>query len=598
MGRPCDFGRNVVESNLRIVAQEIELPGATPLRVRGLAFSPTGALALLGRGEATIALFDLASRRRVAEHRLPLAAGEQPDSPLAFAGEAGRFLLANYRDGEREPALWVSDLEEGRCWRVGAAALRLTRAGDGSVWGISGEAAAAFVQPGALFRYRPGAEQVEAHPEAGRVGLFTEAAGQPGCLFVLQPERIVLYDYERRAERTSVPLLAMPLGATLDTRRGIAWHPFGGGSLLGCFVQAGGEIAPIVLADQFKRPDRGFFCLPESGWVAGVSEDGMVCVFDPFSQRVFRVPGPSPASGAVALAPDEDAWYGAGEKLTKYALVAGEAGREATFRQGQAEDGSGDLRLTLTHESMHLMLRLADDPRSWAECMIPETVDPRYEGEPARPPRMNWDRDMSGLRWQRAADGWWELREEHEDVAYLSRLRLAPAGRRLEAEITVFNRGVRDWGSVHLTPCVGLAGDMLDLPHRRTFVAARDGELTPLAPLVAEFPYVAASVRGSHTYPENPLRPAAFRFFDLGLAENVIVVRARHGRHSLVTAFDQVEALSALFVPCVHCEIRTGQVPAGGQVIVRGFVGWVPGDEHAAYAEFHDWRKALDRSTT
>jgi hypothetical protein len=134
---------------------------------------------------------------------------------------------------------------------------------------------------------------------------------------------------------------------------------------------------------------------------------------------------------------------------------------------------------------------------------------------------------------------------------------------------------------------------MIDLRHRRTYVVDSGGRLALLGPLVDEHPYIAASV-GGRPAQFKPVGSPAMRFADLKLGDGVIIVRACDGRRSILTAYERVDVVAAMFVPCIHSETYVEKVPAGGSATVRGLVAVVPGDEQAAYDYYREWRRGLE----
>jgi hypothetical protein len=280
--------------------------------------------------------------------------------------------------------------------------------------------------------------------------------------------------------------------------------------------------------------------------------------------------------------------------LTRHEIEGGAAAVEAALAASQAEDRRGSLRLSLYHESMRMLLRRDDDPALALEVMCPEAVDPRPANYTPAPPRFAWNRSLQDTTWERDGD-WWALREDQADFGYRGRVRLNDDGARLDMELTAYNHGEAELPAVRFTPCAGLGGNLVDIQHRRTFVVDATGALTRLGPLVEEYPYVGASVRGAPRLAPTPNRPRASRLLDLDLGDNVIIVRALDGRGAVVMGFEQAYEIGAWYVPCVHCEAYVGPVPAGEARTVRGFVAWLPGDEKAAYAYYREWKRQIGR---
>lgn len=251
--------------------------------------------------------------------------------PAAFAGQDGRYFLANHSEGL--PALWVTDTQTDRHWRVGPAAIQLVTMSDGSVWGTAGPSPGCYkfdprtcwlpswvAKDGPLFRYRPGAQQVEEIRRFRKAGPIAPAPDGEGCLLVNEGRTCTLYDGERDAVLACFSLPAAAVSAACDAQRGVAYLLLEGGSLYAIHRGMGENLAaPTRVADGISA-ERGLFVLPKSGRVLGVSGDGTVMIYDPAQGGVSKSVGAAPLPAGPAVDPLEDAWYYADAEVMRYTL--------------------------------------------------------------------------------------------------------------------------------------------------------------------------------------------------------------------------------------------------------------------------------------
>jgi hypothetical protein len=249
--------------------------------------------------------------------------------PAAFAGQDGRYLLANH--SEALSSLWVTDTATRRHWRVGDAALQLVACGDGSVWGTSGRNPSAYRfdaercwipawqgRPGPLFQYRPGAKGVDPHGEVGPVGPLC-ATSEPGVLCIGRGNEVIWYDSRTRAVVAASDLPAPAQQAVGDPAGGVAYLLLSDGHLLRCTGTKADGATIEPLAAGFGAA-RGLFLLSASRRVVGVAQDGTVSVYDPHTGHVSRAEGPPPPPAGPAVDAVEDAWYYAHRAVTRFAL--------------------------------------------------------------------------------------------------------------------------------------------------------------------------------------------------------------------------------------------------------------------------------------
>lgn len=253
--------------------------------------------------------------------------------PAVFAGEQGRYLLANHGENVEVSKLWVTDVETNRHWRVGPSVLQLVRFKDGTVWGTLGAnppwlhfdesicwTPAWQSRPGTLFRYKAGAEQVEIYEAAGEVGALAELPGGSGQLVFGFENKLCVYD-TNHYQVTDVTTLPSPiLAVTADYRGQQVWVVLEDGAVWGCEAATEEEITATQRAKGFGSVNRGCFVLPQSGYLIGVGSDGLVSVFDPATGSVSTIPGPVPLPAGPAVDPVEDAWYSVDRRVVKYWL--------------------------------------------------------------------------------------------------------------------------------------------------------------------------------------------------------------------------------------------------------------------------------------
>ena len=260
--------------------------------------------------------------------------------PAAFAGTDGRWLLANHSEGM--PALWVTDTQTNRHWRIGAAAIQLVAFRDGTVWGTAGPnpPSIAFdpsrcwiagwqARPGPLFRYCPGAKAVDTIASLGEVGPLVEAPGRKGRVLAAKPGAIWVYDPQADQVLQKLPLRADVVAAAGAGTQDIVYLLLRDGTLLDVRWQDAQDIAISPVGTEFGSAERSFFVLSRSGRVVGVGLDGSLTIFDPGSKRLARVKAGVPPPAGPAVDPDEDAWYFADRRVTRYRLDG-----DATIRSG------------------------------------------------------------------------------------------------------------------------------------------------------------------------------------------------------------------------------------------------------------------------
>jgi len=253
--------------------------------------------------------------------------------PAAFAGQDSRYFLANH--GEAMPKLWATDIKTGLHWQVGDSVIQLVRFRDGTVWGTQGPNPASIhfdpqqcwisawaSKAGILFRYRPGAKEVETFPEAGPVGPIAQAPDRKGCLFLGTGETLRLYDPAKRQVISERRFPAAIVAATADFRHRTVYIVLSEGSLLSCSDAKEGSIITSRRGSDFGPADRGCFVLPQSGWLVGIASDGTVSIFDHEKGTVNKIKGPPPLPAGPAVDPDENAWYFADRKVVRYSVAS------------------------------------------------------------------------------------------------------------------------------------------------------------------------------------------------------------------------------------------------------------------------------------
>ena len=251
--------------------------------------------------------------------------------PAAFAGEDGRHLVCNHSEGM--PSLWVTDTKTNEHWRIGDCAVQLVAVKDGSVWGTTGRnppdvkfsANSCWTpgwqaEPGVLFRYQPKGKTVERFEGLGRVGIVVEAPGG-GRLLAAQDNRLLILDAGGARQLGKLDLKAKVLAGAADREATVAYLVLADGSLQVCQAAQGGSFELREVARAFGPVDRGFFVLPKGKCAVGVAGNGPVTVYDPSSGKVQTLAAPPPPPAGPAVDPVEDAWYYAGETVTKYVLA-------------------------------------------------------------------------------------------------------------------------------------------------------------------------------------------------------------------------------------------------------------------------------------
>jgi hypothetical protein len=310
-----------------------------PVECRCLAASPTGRLGTDTYDCGFVFTRDLRTGEVTDHGRVWLDDHRCNYGPAAFAGDDGRYFLANH--GETWPRLWVTDLRTNRHWPVGEAATQLVRFSDGTIWGVEGPnpPAVAFLpgqcwtpewrnRAGAVFRYQPGSEAVERFPEIIAQGPIAELPGiQPRLLCVDAPRSLGLQD-----EGSAVDLPGhwrfdggWVVAMATDIRRGCVYLVLSDGWVKALRPRDGHHLPDTMideLAPGFGPSDRGVFVLPDSGRLVGVAADGTVSVYDPETNAVSSISGPPPLPAGPAVGPAADAWYFAHRTVMRYVLEA------------------------------------------------------------------------------------------------------------------------------------------------------------------------------------------------------------------------------------------------------------------------------------
>jgi hypothetical protein len=250
--------------------------------------------------------------------------------PAAFAGEGGRYLLANHSEGM--PALWVTDTRTNHHQRVGPSAAQLMRLNDGTVWGTEGPnpPATAFdaqtcwlpawrTRSGRLFRYVPGAAAVEPAPRPEACGPLAEHPLQPDSVIAAVGDELWAVSHEGW---TAKRVLAMPRGIEAlctGVRGRVSFALLVDGSLWRLSPGRQGGLVSERVAEGFGAAERGFFALA-SGKVIGATATGDLHVYDTTTGQASRVPGPPPLPAGPAVDPEADAWYFADRTVLRYEL--------------------------------------------------------------------------------------------------------------------------------------------------------------------------------------------------------------------------------------------------------------------------------------
>ncbi|MBD3175054.1 MAG: hypothetical protein GF320_07730 [Armatimonadia bacterium] len=248
--------------------------------------------------------------------------------PAAFAGH-GRYFIANH--SEAMAALWLTDVQTNRHWRIGESAIQLIGLDDGSVWGVQGPNPAGYAfapdrhwipswraRRGRVFRYEPGADAVTTWEHLPELGPIAAHPDEPGAILGAAGKH--LWSVSASGEAT-------PLGEMERDVRGIvtgggeAYLFMDDGTLARLDAVDGAEATTI--ATGFGPAGRGLFRLPRSGWIVGLSADGTVSICDPATGDTTRVQGPPPLPAGPAVDPVHDAWYFADDTVVRYELMAG-----------------------------------------------------------------------------------------------------------------------------------------------------------------------------------------------------------------------------------------------------------------------------------
>jgi len=253
--------------------------------------------------------------------------------PAAFAGKDGRYFLANHSQAMQ--ALWVTDTKTNKHWKVGDSVIQLVAISDGTVWGTLGpnpwdwnfDPNSCWIfswqaKGGQLFRYQPGAEQVEQIKGFENVGSIAEAPGGRGEILAAVGSKLVVFDPKQGKIAVEFELPGEVLAAANNSQRSVAYFVLKGGALWMISRDEAKDVVKISrAADKFGSIERGFFVLPRSGNVVGVGIDGMVTVYDSKTKLITLVQGPVPLPAGPAVDTEEDAWYYVDKKVMKYVLT-------------------------------------------------------------------------------------------------------------------------------------------------------------------------------------------------------------------------------------------------------------------------------------
>jgi hypothetical protein len=318
------FEGNSSDNTVRVLAEN-----PMPVECRCLAASPQG---LLGADTydcgfmftRSLSSGDVVSHGRVwkDDHRCNYG-------PAAFTN-SGQHFIANH--SEQSQGLWVTDVQADRHWRIGEPAIQLVAMSGGSVWGTLGPnpSSTHFApasdwlpswqsKPGAVFRYQPGVKQVELMPALGELSCLAEAPGGKAVMAV-RGNDVLFFD-----QRSAKPLqrIALPdsiVAVAHDAGRTVCYLLSTSRDVYVCNF-ARGSFSLTKKAGGFGAADRGFFVVPKTGRLIGVTADGTVSVFDPATAKISQRAGEPPQPAGPAVDPTDDAWYYADREVRRTRLI-------------------------------------------------------------------------------------------------------------------------------------------------------------------------------------------------------------------------------------------------------------------------------------
>lgn len=256
--------------------------------------------------------------------------------PAAFAGFRksagdGFWFVSNHGEEERTVHLYATDVMSNRHRRIGLPAIQLVRMGDGTVCGRLGRnppsiafdpmtcwTPAWIAQEGEAFRYVPGREKVDML-EWGKVGPITPLPRTLTLAAVAQGAQLNIRDLDGGAPLDSADMGSPIVALASDMSHGLVYVALQGGQVARCTLKDNRFVDTRYLP--FGLVDRGFFVLPRSGRVVGISGDGTVTVLNPQTLARDQFAGPVPMPAGPAVHPTRDAWYFANRSLTEYTLA-------------------------------------------------------------------------------------------------------------------------------------------------------------------------------------------------------------------------------------------------------------------------------------
>jgi len=258
----------------------------------------------------------------------------------------------------------------------------------------------------------------------------------------------------------------------------------------------------------------------------------------------------------------------------------------------KAEDGTpvggapGPLLEIRPNEGTSLHLHMAPYEGQHAQVMIPEAMYVVHR-QANTPQTAQFDQAREDATPFHQENGWWVDAENNGKAAFTVRARVGgERGERMEIEYTAMNKEPVFWRAAWFRTCVQPPEAFQDPELKRTYVVDTHGQLRCLADLT-HHPINFISVRKTGRSTAMLLPPSLWgtdwRYPDLRLAETVIMVESKDGRHTLSTAFGRAYGLeTGSRGPCIHSDGMTGEIAAGQGATVRGYVALTPGDAQAA----------------
>jgi hypothetical protein len=316
-----------------VAQKELKLLAANPVPVdcRCLAISKQRALGTDTYDCGHAFTLDVATRKSTDHGKVWADDHRCNYGPATFAGPGDRYLVANH--SQLLQALWVTDTQTRRHWKIGEPASQLQTFSDGNVWGVAGPnpntltfddkswRSAFQTISGPAFRYEPGSESVQVLKNLGDVGPLVEAPGDNGCALAVKGLELCLYDAKTDRVLQNILLPSSVIAAATDRSRSVTHILCEGGILYACHPADTDGLVLSRVADSFGLSQRGFFVLARSSRVIGLAEDGTASVYDPKTHAVTHVAGPVPLPAGPALDPEEDAWYFASDQVARYTLA-------------------------------------------------------------------------------------------------------------------------------------------------------------------------------------------------------------------------------------------------------------------------------------